>query len=105
MPVIDVHNHYYPPQYLAALERGPSAVRVTHDAEGNPCLHYPGDYNVCVPGHRDIAYRAEVLEQLGVHTQVISLTTPGTHIETPETAARLASLVNDAFAKVVADYG
>ena len=50
MPVIDVHNHYYPPVYIDALERGPSAVRITRDAEGNPCLHYPGDYNVAVPG-------------------------------------------------------
>jgi len=32
---------------------------------------------------------------------VITLTTPGTHVETPATAVRLASLVNDAFAEVV----
>lgn len=104
MPIIDFHNHYYPPEYLRQIQAGPSAVRVTTDDAGNPCLHYPGDYNVCVPGHRDIAYRAGVLAELGVDTQVISLTTPGTHIETPETAVRLASLVNDAFAQVVTDY-
>ena len=103
MPVIDVHNHYYPPVYIDALERGPSAVRITRDAEGNPCLHYPGDYNVAVPGHRDIDYREEVLREAGVDTQVITLTTPGTHVEEPAAAARLASLVNDAFARVVSD--
>jgi aminocarboxymuconate-semialdehyde decarboxylase len=104
MPIIDFHNHYYPPEYLRRLQTGPSAVRVTVDADGNPCLHYPGDYNVCVPGHRDIAYRAGVLSELGVDTQVVTLTTPGTHVETPETATRLASLVNDAFAEAVANY-
>jgi aminocarboxymuconate-semialdehyde decarboxylase len=103
MPIIDFHDHYYPPEYIKALEQGPSAVRITHDAEGNPCLHYPGDYNVAVPGHRDIDYREEVLKQAGVDTQVITLTTPGTHIEEPATAVRLAQLVNDAFARVVAD--
>jgi aminocarboxymuconate-semialdehyde decarboxylase len=103
MPMIDFHDHYYPPAYIQALEQGPSAVRITHDAEGNPCLHYPGDYNVAVPGHRDIDYREEVLKQAGVDTQVITLTTPGTHIEEPATAVRLAQLVNDAFARVVAD--
>ncbi|HKD92776.1 MAG TPA: amidohydrolase family protein [Terriglobales bacterium] len=103
MMIIDVHNHYYPPAYLAALQKGPSAVRVTRDAEGNPCVHYPGDYNVCVPGHRDIDYREQVLHQAGVDTQLVSLTTPGTHVEEPRTAARLATLVNDAFAQVVAD--
>jgi len=104
MPIIDFHNHYYPPEYLSRLQTGPSTVRVTIDADGNPCLHYPGDYNVCVPGHRDIAYRAGVLAELGVDTQVVTLTTPGTHVETPETAVSLATLVNDAFAQVVADY-
>jgi aminocarboxymuconate-semialdehyde decarboxylase len=103
MRVIDVHNHYYPPAYIEALERGPSTVRITRDAAGNPCLHYPGDYNVAVPGHRDIDYREQVLREAGVDTQVITLTTPGTHVEEPAAAARLASLVNDAFAQVVAD--
>jgi aminocarboxymuconate-semialdehyde decarboxylase len=103
MPIIDFHNHYYPPEYIKAIEQGPSAVRVTHDAAGNPCLHYPGDYNVAVRGHRDIEYREQILRDSGVDTQVITLTTPGTHIEEPATAVRLARLVNDAFARVVAD--
>jgi aminocarboxymuconate-semialdehyde decarboxylase len=103
MPVIDFHDHYYPPSYIQALEKGPSTVRITYDPEGNPCLHYPGDYNVAVRGHRDIDYREQVLKDAGVDTQVITLTTPGTHIEEPATAVRLAQLVNDAFARVVAD--
>jgi len=102
MRVIDFHNHYYPPAYLDALRAGPSTVKVTIDAEGNPCLHYPGDYNVAVPGHRDIDYRERVLKEHQVDTQVITLTTPGTHVETPETAVRLSRLVNDAFAQVIA---
>ena len=102
MPVIDFHNHYYPPEYIKALEQGPSAVRITYDAERNPCLHYPGDYNVAVPGHRDIDYREQALKDAGVDTQVITLTTPGTHIEEPATAVRLARMVNDCFARVVA---
>ena len=101
MHVIDFHNHYYPPAYLDALRSGQSTVKITTDAEGNPLLHYPGDYNVAVLGHRDIDYRERVLIEHGVDTQVITLTTPGTHVETPENAARLARLVNDAFAEVV----
>jgi aminocarboxymuconate-semialdehyde decarboxylase len=100
MPVIDFHNHYYPPAYLAALRDGPSAVEVSIDADGNPRLFYPGDYNIAVRGHRDIDYREQVLIDHGVDTQVVTLTTPGTHVESPATAARLASLVNDDFAAV-----
>ena len=100
--IIDFHNHYYPPKYLQALEQGPSAVRITHDDEGNPWLHYPGDYNIAVRGHRDIDFREQVLRDAGVDTQIITLTTPGTHVETPAIAAKLATLVNDCFAQVVA---
>lgn len=103
--IIDFHNHYYPPEYLDVLRGGDSAVRVTDDADGNPCIHYPGDYNVAVRGHRDIAYRQEVLDREGVSKQVITLTTPGTHVETPATAARFSRLVNDALARVVAERG
>jgi len=101
--LIDFHNHYYPPKYIEAMERGPSAVRITHDGEVNPWLHYPGDYNIAVRGHRDIDFREQVLRDSGVDTQVITLTTPGTHVETAATAAKLAALVNDCFAQVVAD--
>jgi aminocarboxymuconate-semialdehyde decarboxylase len=101
MTVIDFHNHYYPPAYLDALRVGPSVVQITIDGDGNPCLHYPGDYNVAVPGHRDIDYREHVLIEHHIDTQVITLTTPGTHVEKPDTAVRLARLVNDAFAEVV----
>src|SRR5258708_23713123 len=101
MPIIDFHNHYYPPAYLDALRSGSSAVQVTVDGDGNPRLHYPGDYNIAVPGHRDIDYRQRVLIENGINTQVITLTTPVTHVETPATTARFASLVNDAFASVI----
>jgi aminocarboxymuconate-semialdehyde decarboxylase len=105
MPIIDFHNHYYPPAYLDALRSGSSAVEVTIDDDGNPRIYYPGDYNIAVPGHRDIDYREQVLKDLGVDTQVVTLTTPGTHVETPATAAKFAELVNDAFAEVVRTKG
>jgi len=92
MRIVDFHNHYYPPAYLDALRNGPSAVEVSVDADGNPLIYYPGDYNICVPGHRDIDYREQVLKDYGVDTQMITLTTPGTHVESPETAIRFAAL-------------
>jgi aminocarboxymuconate-semialdehyde decarboxylase len=105
MRVIDFHNHYYPPKYMQALQSGQSSVRVTIDADGNPNIHYPGDYNIAVRGHRDIAYRQGVLDELGVAMQVLTLTTPGTHVETPATAVKLATLVNDEFKEAMESRG
>lgn len=105
MRIVDFHNHYYPPVYLDAIRTGDTSVRVTIDAQENPVLHYPGDYNVVVPGHRDIEYRARVLEEAGVTKQVVTFTSPGTHVETPGRAVELARMVNDALADVVATHG
>src|SRR5258707_7318682 len=76
-------------------------MKLGTDGAGNPVLGYPGDYNVAVRGHRDIAYREDVLRGEGVDLQVLTFTTPGTHVETPARAVALARLVNDAFAAVV----
>jgi aminocarboxymuconate-semialdehyde decarboxylase len=90
---------------MQALQSGQSSVTVTIDKDGNPLLHYPGDYNVAVRGHRDLEYRQGVLDQQGVTMQVVTLTTPGTHVETPAAAARLAALVNDEFREAIETRG
>jgi predicted TIM-barrel fold metal-dependent hydrolase len=103
--IIDFHNHFYPPEFIQAVRKGPSNFRVTDDEEGNPVLHSPGDYNVVVPGHRDIEYRTRVLNEAEVDMQVITFTAPGTYLETSDRAPYLASLVNDALAKIVEERG
>jgi aminocarboxymuconate-semialdehyde decarboxylase len=105
MTVIDVHNHYYPPAFLDALRKGGGGLTVKDDADGNPVLYSPGDANIAVPGHRDIAYREQVLDREGVDRQLISLTCPGTLLETPARSVTLATLVNDALAEIMATRG
>ena len=101
MRIVDFHNHYYPPEYLRELQQGPSAITVTVDGDGNPVLHSPGDENIVVPGHRDIDVRQQVLDAHGVQMQVLTLTAPGTLIETPARSVTLARAVNDALARIV----
>ncbi|KPJ84583.1 MAG: hypothetical protein AMS19_00160 [Gemmatimonas sp. SG8_23] len=96
--ILDFHNHYYPPGFVDAVRRGQSAFRVTEDDAGNPVLHSPGDYNVLVPGHRDLDARAADLDAVGVDAQVITMTAPATSIETPDRAAELARVINDGLA-------
>ena len=98
--IIDFHTHFYPPEYLDALRQPGGAVRVTDDAAGNPVIHYPGDYNVAVPGHRDIDFREGDVTKQGADMQVLTLTTPGVHVEEAVRAIALARLVNDAFGRV-----
>jgi aminocarboxymuconate-semialdehyde decarboxylase len=96
--IIDFHNHYFPPEYLDAIREGGSHFRVTRDDDGNPVLHSPGDYNVLVPGHRDLDFREAVLDEAGVDMQLLTFTAPGTSIEEPERAVALCRVINDALA-------
>ena len=88
--IIDFHNHFYPPEYVEAIRKGPSNIKVTHDKDNNPLLHYPGDYNILVPSHRDIDFREKAIKDAGVDRQILTFTTPGTQIETPERSTELA---------------
>lgn len=101
--ILDVHNHFYPPEFIAAIRKGPSKFTVEEDDDGNPVLCSPGDKNFVVPGHRDIEYRERVIAEAGIDMQAITLTAPGTTMEEPKQSAYLASLVNDALARIRAE--
>jgi len=100
MAIVDFHNHVYPPEYIEAVQAGPSAYKVTFDSDNNPVLHSPGDYNIIVPGHRSMDFRKTVLGEAGVDRQIISFTAPGTLIETPERSVELSRMVNEIFANI-----
>lgn len=100
MSILDFHNHYFPPRYLDEIRDGDSNFRIDTDGDGNPVLHSPGDYNVVVPGHRDLEARRAALDAAGVDAQVLSFTAPGTSIEEPARAVQLARVVNDELAAV-----
>lgn len=95
--IVDFHTHFYPEQYIAEIEKGPSFYKVTRDENDNPVIHSPGDYNVAVPGHRKLAVRRELTKQ-GVTKQVLTFTCPGTVVESPARAIELSRLVNNTLA-------
>jgi len=100
MIIIDFHNHFYPREYIEALQTGPSNIKVTYDENNNPLLHYPGDYNILVPSHRDIDFREQAIKKAGIDKQILTFTTPGTQIGSPERSVELAQIVNDGFARI-----
>jgi len=92
-------------EYVEAIKTGPSAYKVSYDADNNPVLHSPGDYNILVPGHRSIDMRRTVLDKMKVSKQLISFTCPGTLIETPKRSAELSRIVNNNLALIQDDHG
>ncbi len=102
---IDVHNHFYPQSYLQLLESGKYRAKLDHSAGSDPVLHYAGDYNILVPGHRDLSARLEDMQRAAMQSQALTLTTPGVHIEEAQAGAELARAVNEDFSAICRENG
>lgn len=101
---IDVHNHFYPEAYIQAVRRDSTVASITAGDDGTTRIHYPGDYSVIVPAHRDPELRLADLDRAGVDMQVLSLTVPGVHFEPVEQGIALAQVTNEAFGEIVRRY-
>lgn len=105
MPKIDFHTHHYPLAYLDEIERSPSpACSVTRDPSGRRLVNYAGDFNVVADGHIDLEARLAEMERTGVDMGVLTLTTPGVHVEERTRGVHLAQVVNDAYAEIQRQY-
>ncbi len=101
---IDVHTHFYPSGYLAEIQRHSDHATVGVDDTGQLVLHYAGDYNVLAPAHHSIEARLADMAAAGIDLSVMSLTTPGVHVERPERGVSLSRLVNDEYADLQRRY-
>ncbi|MBI5876475.1 MAG: amidohydrolase [Chloroflexi bacterium] len=102
---IDTHTHHYPMPYLDEIERHPSpACSVTRDPSGRRLVHYAGDYNIVADGHIDLEARLSEMERTGVDMGVLTLTTPGVHVEERTRGIQLAQIVNDSYGEVQKQY-
>ncbi len=99
--IIDVHNHFYPKAYLDALQKGDCVAKAGKDSSGNLTVIYEGDFNVVDRGHADENFRLEEIERHGIDMQILTMTTPGVHIEEKSKGVSLARAVNEGFAQIV----
>jgi aminocarboxymuconate-semialdehyde decarboxylase len=100
MEIIDVHNHFYPEEFLREIERDSRTASLSRTNGGELRIHYAGDYSVVAESHWNVAARIEDMQRAGVDMQIISLTVPGVHGEETARGIELARLTNDALAEV-----
>ena len=104
MVKIDIHNHFFPSAYVDDVEANPGVATVTRTPEGLRHLNYSGDYNVIADGHTSLQARILEMDKAGIDMQVLTLTTPGPHVESPERGVHLAQLVNNELASAVSQH-
>ena len=102
---IDVHNHFFPLEYVKELEKRTQSPTVEHESSGRTLIHYSGDYNIVEDAHTNPETRIREMDRCEVDMQVLSLTTPGIDCMRPDPdGISLAKIVNDAFSVIVEKY-
>lgn len=103
--IIDVHNHFYPKAYLEMVKKGGCVAQAAEDDEGNLLIIYEGDFNIVDRGHADEDFRLTQLDRCGIDAQVMTMTTPGVHIEEPGRGIEMARASNEGFAEIAEKSG
>ncbi len=101
---IDVHNHFYPTEFIAEIARNSTAASISVGPAGETRIEYAGDYSVIVDAHQDPLLRIADMDRAGIDLQILSLTVPGVHFEGPARGTDLARITNDAFGQIVSDH-
>lgn len=96
--VIDVHAHWYPPEWVALMEREGDAngARMGRNERGLVTAIIPGLSVVFQPQYIDIATRLAAMDKTGVAMHALSLTQPMAFWAPPAFGLKLCQTYNDA---------
>ncbi|HEX5997351.1 MAG TPA: amidohydrolase family protein [Jiangellales bacterium] len=99
-PVIDMHVHYYTDRYLDAVERAATTDVYRRD-DGRFVARWQGGVALTVPQpHPGVAQRIEMMDELGITTQVLSVPSPNAYFLPPAAGRDLADAVNEELAGI-----
>ncbi len=99
---IDVHAHWYPPEWLALIEKeaGANGAKVERNQRGHMVIAIPGLSVAFQPQYTDIGSRLAAMDKAGVAMHALSLTQPMVYWAPAEFGLALARVFNDACASV-----
>jgi predicted TIM-barrel fold metal-dependent hydrolase len=99
--VIDMHVHYYTETYLRAVQEAPTTETYRRD-DGRIVALWRGGVALTVPQpHPGVTERLEMMDELGIGMQVLSVPSPSAQFLRPREAEKLARTVNEELADIV----
>jgi aminocarboxymuconate-semialdehyde decarboxylase len=108
MTVIDVHAHWFAPEWVQLLEREADAhgAKMGRNDKGYSTIAIPGVALVSsFPSDMvDVDYMIRAMDEAGIDLRLFSLTNPMINWAPPEFGLRLARAYNDACAEAYAKY-
>ncbi len=105
--VIDVHAHWYPPEWLELVEKeavGKGATKTERNARGFLAVTIPGLTVTFQPRYTDIPSRLNAMDAMGVAMHALSLTQPMVYWAEPAFGLKLSQAYNDACAALHQKY-
>ncbi|WP_323192103.1 amidohydrolase family protein [Halostella sp. PRR32] len=102
---IDLHNHYYPENYLETLDASDSAYSIATDEAGRDVIVSDGSRVVTLtPPMTDLNVRLDDMADAGIDHQMLSVSIPNVDFLDGDAALELARTSNDAYARIQSDY-
>lgn len=99
--VVDLHVHYYTDDYVEAVKASPR-ISTYRRADGRLVAKWrSGVALTVVDPHPGPAQRIEMMDELGIDMQVLSIPSPNAYFLDGPEAGRLARTTNEAFAEIV----
>ncbi|MBS1690789.1 MAG: amidohydrolase [Actinobacteria bacterium] len=98
--VVDLHTHFYTDGYLKAVEAAPSTDVYRRD-DGRFVCRWHGGVALTVPQpHPGVPQRLEMMDELGITMQVLSVPSPNAYFLPASEGRTLADTVNEEFAEI-----
>ena len=101
MRIVDIHAHYYPPEYLKLLGR---VVENDSSVWGRAVQQLLATRLTTNPRMVDIGAHLDDMDRTGVDVQALSLSIPHVYFDDEADAVEAAHIVNDALADLCARY-
>ena len=104
---IDIHNHFYPDNFMKQLEKDGSSAGITVEKDEwnrNLLVHNRNRVVTITPPMNDLNHRIEDINKSGFDKQILTLSIPSVDIFPVEVGETLARIVNDEFAQISQDH-
>ncbi len=102
---LDLHTHYYPESFFDRIRELATDFSFKEDQTGRTIIQFKGArFFGITPPMTDPDKRLEDMDRVGIDTEVLSLSTPNVFFAPAEHQSRVARLVNDAYAELIAKH-
>jgi aminocarboxymuconate-semialdehyde decarboxylase len=102
---LDLHTHFYTAEYFQAIRDLPSEFSFAQSSTGQTIITYRGArFFGVTPAMTDVAQRIEDMDRVGIDIEVVSLSTPNVFFTIAEHQPRVARMINDSYAELIATH-